>query len=184
MEKKLDKNGYPLMDSEALCQEALDLWGIDAQVWMAVEEMAELTNALCKMKRGRNNPEDIITEIADVQIMMQQLQLFFGKEEVDTERNRKLIRLHDRMCDYRVVHKIDHSDRFPSLKRYSINGWDYHGHHSTEEFETESVDEAMHRFKVACQDSYGDCTLYECPNGFRGSCQTISEAGYIKIAEK
>ena len=102
MEKKLDKNGYPLMDSEALCQEALDLWGIDSQVWMAIEEMAELTNALCKMKRGRNNPEDIVTEIADVQIMMEQLQLFFGKEEVDTERNRKLIRLHDRMCDYRV----------------------------------------------------------------------------------
>lgn len=93
------------MDAETLCQKALDLWGIDAQIWMAVEEMAELTNALCKIKRGRINLEDIVTEIADVQIMMEQLQLFFGKEEVDTERNRKLIRLHDRMCDYRALQK-------------------------------------------------------------------------------
>lgn len=105
MEKKLDNNGYPLMDSEPLCQEAIDLWGIDAQVFMAIEEMAELTNALCKMKRGRTKPEDIITEIADVQIMMEQLRLFFGKEEVDTERNRKLVRLHDRMCDYKAMIK-------------------------------------------------------------------------------
>lgn len=82
---------------EAVCQEAIDKFGIDSQIMVAIEEMAELTDALCKRKRGRNTPKDIITEIADVQIMMKQLSLIFGKEAVCAERLRKLYRLHDRL---------------------------------------------------------------------------------------
>lgn len=89
------------MDIEKLCQEALKIWGAEMQEWIAIEEMAELTNALAKYRRGRNNLHDIVTEIADVQIMMTQLQLCFGKEEVDHERNRKLIRLYDTIRTYK-----------------------------------------------------------------------------------
>lgn len=66
-------------------------------------------------------------------------------------------------------------------KKYSINGWDYHGHHTVEEFEASSVEEAIEKFNKESMYSYGDCTLYECPNGFRTSCQTISSAGYREI---
>ena len=69
-----------------------------------------------------------------------------------------------------------------NLKKYSINGWDYHGHHSTSEF-VATPEEAIKKWEVECMHSYGSCTLYECPNGFRNSCQTISEAGYIAIRD-
>lgn len=80
-----------------VCQAAVDRMGIDSQVIVAIEEMAELTDALCKSKRGRNTPADIITEIADVQIMMEQLSLYYGKDAVAAERSRKIDRLENRL---------------------------------------------------------------------------------------
>lgn len=63
------------------------LW---AQAAMVVEECSELTNAICKFRRGRVGEDDIITEIADV--MCEQLSNYFGKEKVALERERKLTR--------------------------------------------------------------------------------------------
>ena len=65
--------------------------------------------------------------------------------------------------------------------KYSINTWDYHGHHVEDEFESDDKKEAVQRFNKRAMHAYGDCTLYECPNGWRTSCQTISEAGYVEI---
>ena len=69
---------------------------------MAIEEMAELTNALMKDRRGRVTLEDIITEVADVIIMMNQLSYILGRDKVQAEIERKIIRLKGR---------IDKSDR-------------------------------------------------------------------------
>ena len=54
----------------------------------AVEEMAELTQALCKLERVATSPnfaehwnrarEHVLEEIADVQIMLNQMQLLYG----------------------------------------------------------------------------------------------------------
>ena len=85
------------MDKQNLFETVITKFGFDAQKTMAVEECAELINALCKEKRGRATDEDIITEIADVQIMCEQLAIIYGKEKVRQERLRKLLRLHKRI---------------------------------------------------------------------------------------
>lgn len=81
------------MDKQNLFETVITKFGFDAQKAMAIEECAELINALCK----ESADEDIITEIADVQIMCEQLAIIYGKEKVRQERLRKLMRLHKRI---------------------------------------------------------------------------------------
>lgn len=76
-----------------ICARAVKKYGKESRKRMAVEEAAELVNALMKEARGRVTDADIITEIADVQIMMEQLSIIYGYEKVARERERKLERL-------------------------------------------------------------------------------------------
>lgn len=80
-----------------LYNRVLITFGIENQTFMLVEECAELLNAVAKMKRGRANKEDVITELADVSIMVEQLAFFYGWDEFKEERERKLTRLEDRI---------------------------------------------------------------------------------------
>lgn len=50
--------------------------------------------------------------------------------------------------------------------KYSINGWDYHGHHDVIRFEANSDEEALERFNREVGYMYGDVTLYKCPKGY------------------
>lgn len=79
---------------------AVAAFGPKSQKEMAKEECAELIDALCKEQRGRASEHDVITEIADVMIMMEQLALIYGSERVAAEKARKLVRLERRICDY------------------------------------------------------------------------------------
>lgn len=81
----------------ALFNKALVEYGIGSQKMMAIEECAELTNALAKLARGRVSQADIITELADVSIMVDQLAIFFGENVFIEERNRKMRRLEERL---------------------------------------------------------------------------------------
>lgn len=76
---------------------ALVEYGISSQKMMAIEECAELTNALAKLPRGRASQADIITELADVSIIVDQLAMFFGEKAFIEERNRKVRRLEERL---------------------------------------------------------------------------------------
>ena len=67
---------------------------------MEVEEWSELTNDICKYRRCRVGNDDIITEMADVIIMCEQLSYYFGKEKVELEKERKLERLKERLTKY------------------------------------------------------------------------------------
>lgn len=87
------------MEHEDIYQKAIEYFGIDNQKLKAIEEMAELTNALIHLRDGRCEEQDVITEIADVTIMMQQLAIFFGKEKVENEILRKVYRLNHRIED-------------------------------------------------------------------------------------
>jgi allophanate hydrolase subunit 1 len=89
------------MKRNDLYSQSIALWGHTAQVDMAIEEMAELTQALCKTKRSVR-PEswrtDVYEEIADVQIMLDQMVIIFdGEEIVPAEIERKLARLKERL---------------------------------------------------------------------------------------
>ena len=60
---------------------------------VAIEEMAELTNALVKKERRRATDEDVIGEIADVIICVEQLADIFGVTKVVEMKEAKLRRL-------------------------------------------------------------------------------------------
>lgn len=81
----------------AVFNKALVEYGIGSQKMMAIEECAELTNALAKLSRGRASQADIITELADVSIMVDQLAIFFGEKAFAEERSRKVRRLEERL---------------------------------------------------------------------------------------
>lgn len=78
-------------ERRALLDRAITTYGAPAQMDMAVEEMAELTKALCKIKRAQAGCEvtaaigNVIEEMADVQIMLDQLRIIFHRS---TEKNR------------------------------------------------------------------------------------------------
>jgi len=76
-------------------------YGVSAQVDMLHEEVGELLSAINKHKRGRASDKEVITEIADVMIMCGQMAFLFGEEEVAKEKERKLIRLQQRIDETR-----------------------------------------------------------------------------------
>jgi NTP pyrophosphatase (non-canonical NTP hydrolase) len=80
-----------------LFQAAIDKWGYDAQEKMCIEECAELINALAKKSRGRVCKEEILTELADVSIMVDQMALCYGLEDFEHERNKKIMRLNEKV---------------------------------------------------------------------------------------
>lgn len=95
-------------------QEAIDHYGEESQLDMAIEEMSELTKAICKYKRAVKERErdicystaknvifaedDIMEEIADVLIMLEQLMTIFNcKERVSAIASEKIRRLKARI---------------------------------------------------------------------------------------
>ena len=85
------------MEKQEIYKQAIAQYGVEPQRKMAIEEMAELTNALMKFDRGRNTVEDIVEEIADVTIMMQQLAIIYGQKAVDLQIDYKTARLAKRL---------------------------------------------------------------------------------------
>lgn len=84
-----------------LAQSAVDTFGSASQVGMLHEEVGELLSALNKFARGRCSREAVITEIADVQIMCEQMAVIFGYEDVDAERERKFMRLAEKIVKHK-----------------------------------------------------------------------------------
>lgn len=78
---------------------ALHKWGAQNQTMIAVEEMSELTKEICKLHRGKKELEDLADEIADVTIMMEQLRLIYGVND--------LVCAHMDMKVRRLQHRID-----------------------------------------------------------------------------
>lgn len=81
-----------------LLEQAVRHYGRVPQIHMAIEEMAELTKELCKDLRGETDLEHIADEMADVQIMLDQLFIIYGnRRAVEEHRRYKLERLRCRM---------------------------------------------------------------------------------------
>ncbi len=79
-------------------QRALDTYGSLPQIVMVFEEMSELQKELCKYLRGKCSPASIAEEIADVEIMLEQMKMLFCcTDDVSNERRRKVERLKERL---------------------------------------------------------------------------------------
>ena len=76
-------------------KKAIDKWGVDKQLDMLIEEMAELTVALQHLRRGRPGAKDeVLEELADVNIVLSQVTIIFGKEG-NEKFNEKMNRLEE-----------------------------------------------------------------------------------------
>ncbi len=87
---------------EYIYRRALKTYGAEAQTRMVFEEMAELQKELCKNARGADNVDDIAEEIADVQIMLEQMIVLHDcRGEVEDHWLEKMARLLDRLEEKR-----------------------------------------------------------------------------------
>ena len=84
---------------------AVHHYGAEHQKKKAIEEMGELITAISREQDGRATTEQVITEIADVQIMMRQLALIYGIDAVANEIDRKQRRLLRRIDKERKTQK-------------------------------------------------------------------------------
>lgn len=74
-----------------ICKKAIDNFGQAIQKVVAMEEMAELIQAISKSIRGKDH--NIEEEIADVEIMISQLKIMYDNSKVDMIKQEKLNRL-------------------------------------------------------------------------------------------
>ena len=77
---------------------AIDRWGIKGQLLMVIEEMSELTKEICKSFRGKDNLDEIADETADVLIMIEQMRMILGLDDMIAEHmEAKIRRLAERL---------------------------------------------------------------------------------------
>lgn len=99
LRKRLDTALKPLKRNTY--QAAVDTYGKSSQLIMAMEEMSELIKELSKHFRGESNISHISEEMADVEIMLEQLKIIFqNRAEIDSIKADKLYRLSER-----ILHK-------------------------------------------------------------------------------
>jgi len=90
-----------------LYERAINHYGSEAQMTMAIEEMSELTKEICKTFRGSYNEENLVDEIADVEIMLEQLkQIHDLNVKVYKRKEYKKKRLEKRINDKRITEEV------------------------------------------------------------------------------
>ena len=87
----------------------IEKYGIDNQMLICIEEMSELTKAIIKYRRFHSSDmipvklseEEILynlrEEIGDVSIMLDQLKMVFGEEEINQIIHEKVVREEKRL---------------------------------------------------------------------------------------
>ena len=79
---------------EVTLREAVEVYGEDMQITVAIEELSELIKELCKYKRGIGSEIHIAEEMADVKIILEELEIIFdNKRRVDIWYKDKVERL-------------------------------------------------------------------------------------------
>lgn len=88
---------------KSLLNQAIQKWGVEAQMEMVIEECLELALALQKLKRKRGNLEEktkaVVDEIADVRIIIEQAIIMFSDptNEIQQRIDFKMNRLKERL---------------------------------------------------------------------------------------
>ena len=93
-------NQQQINKTAELTHKALRKWGQALQLTVAIEELSELQKEICKNIRGFNNQFNIAEEIADCEIMLDQLKTIFDCHgETGRHVSEKLERLELRLKD-------------------------------------------------------------------------------------
>lgn len=77
---------------------ALLIYGKSNQLVVALEELSEVQKEICKAMRGDTDLEHLAEEIADATIMLEQVRLIYGVNDMVCQKmDEKIKRLVDRM---------------------------------------------------------------------------------------
>lgn len=82
-----------MMRYSEIYRKAIDKWGEQAQFGQAIEECAELIATLQHYARGKVDRKDVLRELADVYLMVGQLQYMFGEDELSKAVEEKVAKL-------------------------------------------------------------------------------------------
>ena len=75
---------------------AINCFGGEEQVVVAIEELSECAKELCKVLRGKSNRQNLAEELADAAIMLEQMQIVLGmKKESEAWMDAKVLRLYN-----------------------------------------------------------------------------------------
>lgn len=84
----------------------INYYGHEPQKMMLLEEMAELQKEICKDMRGKPNQNAITEEVADVLIMLEQIQMMYHISETKLHKitneklHRQLRRIEDEKSEF------------------------------------------------------------------------------------
>jgi len=81
--------------------------GPTKQIHKAIQELAELTVELSKYLEGRKNKLEVLAELADADIMVDQLRFIFGYEDAFVARAQKMERLEERLTKWELEKEND-----------------------------------------------------------------------------
>lgn len=73
-----------IIDSN-IVDKSIKHYGSDLQTTVCMEECSELIQAISKMKRGKDNRDNLIEEMADVMICMDILKQVYGVSDSDIQ---------------------------------------------------------------------------------------------------
>lgn len=82
-----------LTESKKLYQKVSTKYGVRAVLTKGTEELAELISAIAKLLNSPIEDDNVCEEIADVEIMIEQLRLIFDSDKIDEYKKYKLERL-------------------------------------------------------------------------------------------
>ena len=103
--KTYETTGLPTTAQPEVLKQAIEVYGTNAQVDVAIEEMSELTKALLKLRRAgsagwADAKESVFEEMADVVIMLTQLMMIYdGRKAVQQFIDAKVKRLAGRLAE-------------------------------------------------------------------------------------
>ena len=82
-----------MMKHREIYVKTLNKWGAQAQYNQAIEECAELIVALQHFSRGKIDQDVVISELADVFLMVGQLAYMFGEDQLSKSVGEKIAKL-------------------------------------------------------------------------------------------
>ena len=91
---KFKESGEMQGEASYICKRAVEVFGKDTQLLMYFEEAGELAQAISKDKRGFGSKDNIAEEIADVEVMLEQLKHIYVVERM---KQQKIVRLSSRI---------------------------------------------------------------------------------------
>ena len=91
-------------NNREVLRQAIETYGAEAQLNVAIEEFSELIKEICKHKRYMDNTKAIIEEMADCYIMLEQMKMIFclGNTVITDAMDKKINRLKSRLADHPI----------------------------------------------------------------------------------